>query len=84
VDPCNLTALLAPVMSRSAIGMGGSVADRQWFCTMLAWIDFCCFNNSFHHLYFDSSSYWVGIMGNDWIVGEGHGGGTLGWVFRAT
>ncbi len=26
----------------------------------------------------------VGIMGNDWLAGEGHGVGTLGWVFRAT
>ncbi len=53
-----LPALLAPVMSRSAVGMGGFVADRQWFCAMLAWMDFCCFNSSFHRLYFDSSSYW--------------------------
>jgi hypothetical protein len=53
-----LPALLAPVMSRSAVGMGGFVADRQWFG--------------------------VGILGNDWLAGEGHGVGTLGWVFRAT
>jgi hypothetical protein len=26
----------------------------------------------------------VGVMGNDWLAGEGHGGGTLGWIFRAT
>ncbi len=26
----------------------------------------------------------VSVIGNDWLAREGHGGGTLGWVFRAT
>jgi hypothetical protein len=32
--------LLAPMMF-------GSVADRWWFGATSAWMNFCCFNNSF-------------------------------------
>ncbi len=42
-----LAVLLASVMFGSTAGVGGFVADRQWFGATLAQMDFYYFNNSF-------------------------------------
>jgi hypothetical protein len=42
------------------------------------WIDFCCFNSSFLPLFFVTvAAGGVGVMGKDWLAGEGRGGDKL-------
>lgn len=53
-----LSVLLALVMSRSTAGVGGSLADRQWFGATPAQMDFYCFSSFFHPLYCDGGHWW--------------------------
>jgi hypothetical protein len=65
--PVVLSALLAPVASRSVIGVGGSAVGRQRFGWTSTWMDLCCLSNSFLPLFCDGGSRW-GMRYGQWLA----------------